>query len=75
MKDIETFNVQHLTTMLIFHAKVAAFLAILGHGSYGPSFKETSLYHIFTVIQLEQQQKQHFAQMIQKCSLFLLCYL
>ena len=58
--------------MLIFHAKVAAFLTILGHGSYGPSFKEASLYPIFTVIQLQQQQKQDFAQIIQKCSLCLL---
>ena len=54
MKDIETFNVRHLATMLIFHAKVAAFLTILGHGSYGPSFKEASFYPMFTVFQLQQ---------------------
>ena len=51
VKDIETFNVWHLATMLIF-------LTILGHNSYGPSFKEASLHPIFTVLQLQQQQKQ-----------------
>lgn len=65
VKDIETFNVWHLATMLIF-------LTILGHNSYGPSFKEASLHPIFTVLQLQQQQKQEFTQIIQKCSLCLL---
>ena len=27
MKDIETFNLRHLTTMLIFHPKMEAFLS------------------------------------------------
>ena len=72
MKDSETSNVRHLATMLIFHAKMVAFLTVPGRGSCGPSLKEASLYPIFAVIQLQKQQKQHFAQIIQKCLVCLL---